>query len=309
MTASSPTAAANGRLDDGWIVLDDSLRLGLQRTLRVPTRGGPYPLPPALGRLDVWSGAALEGPERPPADFVVPLHLHEALWLQFRGRAPEQHAVRAAAGGVDALTGEPWGLALQAVPQNYIVCPYQPWLDGFRTGRGLVRQFVAARRGTGESVEHRLTGADTGGLTVACYRPASPLPALASAKPSRGRDLALGAGGHIQQRLYPDPYGPDPYGGSVWQPEPTSVVTIRLIDAVDFAAQFGIVVPPSPIDAATYTRFGLPWFALDDAARGDADAAPALASLESTPPLGSEAAPDEANAPIEPGVVKRIPPR
>jgi hypothetical protein len=304
VTESSPAADAKRRLDDGWIVLDDSLRVGLQRTLRVPTRGGPYPLPPALGRLDVWPATALKEAEPAQADFVVPLHVHEALWLQFRGRGQEQHAVRVAAGRVDAVTGEPWDLALQAAPQNYIVCPYQPWLDGFKTGGGLVRQFVAVRRGRGESVEHQLTAVDTGGITVACYRPAAALPPLPAARPSRGRDLALGAGGPIQQRLYPDPYGAD-----VWQPDPMTVATIRLIDAVEFAARFGIVVPPSPIDAATYTRFGLPWFELDDASRGDIAATPAMASLESTPRGGSGTNADDSNAPIEPDVVKRIPPR
>jgi hypothetical protein len=52
----------------------------------------------------------------------------------------------------DAVTGDPWSRDLQADPQNYLVLPEQPWLDGFAVRKGVIRQFVAMPLG-GEIVE------------------------------------------------------------------------------------------------------------------------------------------------------------
>ena len=292
-----------GQAEEEWVVLDDGLRLGIQRTLRVPETGGPYPLPPGLGRTRVLSADALGGDARLDADAVVPLHPHEAIWLQFRGAPGDPRAVKLAVGRIDALTGQPWTLQLESDPQNYIVCPYQPWLDGFHTESGVVRQFVAVPLRTGESVEHQLTGVDTGGITVACYRPDQPLEPMPRAPAGQGgqRQLGVGAGGRIHQRVYPDPYGRDR-----WQPSPVSVKKIVLMDARDFSRRFNLVVPPSPIDAGTYTRFGLPWFEVYDEPRGDIPAPAAFTHLK---PIDTAVADDDrtVDAPTEPTNVKRIP--
>ncbi|MYB97986.1 MAG: hypothetical protein F4123_09440 [Gemmatimonadetes bacterium] len=46
-----------------------------------------------------------------------------------------------------------------ADPQNYLVVPDQPWLDGYCVERGIIRQFVAMPLGEGYTAEERLTGA------------------------------------------------------------------------------------------------------------------------------------------------------
>jgi hypothetical protein len=288
--------------DDGWVLLDAPLRLGIQRTLRVPERGGPYPLPPALGRIRVWPVSAL-GPEHPrQAELVVPLHVHEAVWFQFRGEGNALRALKVAVGGVDALTGESWTLQLHATPQDYIVCPYQPWLDGFNVGSGIVRQFVAVPLGSGQTVEHQMTGADSGGITVACYRPTANLMTQPPARASRRRDLGVGAGGRIRQRIYPDPYGVE-----VWDAEPVRVTRFQLMEAGEFTRRSGLEVPPSPIDAATYSRFGLPWFELHDESRGEVSATPALSGLK--PLQVGESDVSEPGAGNDPTTINRIPPR
>ena len=43
-------------------------------------------------------------------------------------------------------------------PQNYVVVPGQPWLDGYCVEKGIIRQFVAMPLGQGYSVEEQLTG-------------------------------------------------------------------------------------------------------------------------------------------------------
>ena len=67
-------------------------------------------------------------------------------------------AVKVAAGKVNAVTGEPWSDGLTERPQDYLVVPDQPWLDGFCVEKGLVRQFVATPLGEGYTAEEQLTG-------------------------------------------------------------------------------------------------------------------------------------------------------
>ena len=63
------------------------------------------------------------------------MYQREALWLGFHGTGWKPNAVKVAVGGVNALTGESDGPALTGEPQNYLVTPLQPWLDGIKTGR------------------------------------------------------------------------------------------------------------------------------------------------------------------------------
>ena len=43
-------------------------------------------------------------------------------------------AVEVAAGKIDALTGANWSNEISEQPQDYLVVPEQPWLDGFCVG-------------------------------------------------------------------------------------------------------------------------------------------------------------------------------
>ncbi len=55
-------------------------------------------------------------------------------------------------------------------PQDYMVVPDQPRLDGFCVDKGMVRQFTAMPLGEGYTVEERLTGeARHGGLQIVVY--------------------------------------------------------------------------------------------------------------------------------------------
>lgn len=65
------------------------------------------------------------------------------MWLKFSSKFHYPFAVKIAAGKVNAVTGETWSNGLIKRPQDYVVVPNQPWLDGFCVQKGLVRQFVA----------------------------------------------------------------------------------------------------------------------------------------------------------------------
>jgi hypothetical protein len=146
-----------------------ALTIAFQRTLRIPDDGRTYPLPAGLGAFPLRS---VDGfPATAPASClqrggaVLPMDQSEALWISFSARYP--CAVKIAAGKINAVSGAAWTAELHSEPQDDVVVPGQPWLDGFSVGAGLIRPFVAMPLGAGDSVEEQLTGrADVGGMQL-----------------------------------------------------------------------------------------------------------------------------------------------
>jgi hypothetical protein len=263
------------------IPLSDRCNVTLHRTLRIPDDGGDYPLPPSLGPMTAYG---IDG-----AELVVPMHRAEAMWLGFD--APSWHpcALKVGIGGIDAISGESFQPAtLTPEPQDYVVIPDQPWLDGINAGDGFIRQFVAVPLGEGLTVEGQLTGVESeGGLTLSLFAPrpgkfpdeSPPMELDGYEVMACAAPMGLGAGGRMRQEIYADEYGID-----TWDPTPIATVRIDLIDALAFEAMTGLRVP-SPVDARTYTEFGLPWFDLLEPTRPDIEAAERLASVRSVAEL------------------------
>jgi len=76
---------------------------------------------------------------------MLPMHQTEALWLNFSSTYPM--ALKVGAGQICAVSGERWSALLSQRPQNHVVLPEQPWLDGFRVTDSVIRQFVAVPLG------------------------------------------------------------------------------------------------------------------------------------------------------------------
>ncbi|MBC7782693.1 MAG: hypothetical protein H7144_02555, partial [Burkholderiales bacterium] len=157
-----------------------------------------------------------------------------------------------------------------ADPQNYLVCPPQLWLDGINNGAGSIRQFVAVPLGLGLSVEQALTGAEThGGIQITLFEPKpgrfpdQPPPPKAGpgrlASPRFGPAMGIGAGGLMRQKIYADPHGID-----TWDSDNCASVELHIVNSEQFEQITGKRPPPTPIDAQTYTKYGLPWFELYD---------------------------------------------
>jgi len=68
-------------------------------------------------------------------DVFMPMYQTEAMWLYFYGSYP--CAIKIGAGKINAVTGEDWRNALTEKPEDYVVVPGQPWLDGFCVYKGL----------------------------------------------------------------------------------------------------------------------------------------------------------------------------
>jgi hypothetical protein len=257
------------------------LSVTFKRTLRIPDDGRMYPLPPGLRRFPICR--VEDFAERvPPAwrehgGIFIPMYQREALWLAFDGTPWKPNAVQVAVGGINAVSGTAWDEKLSADPQNYIVCPDQPWLDGINVGHGVIRQFVAVPLGRGYTVEAQLTDREElGGIQIRAYepkpgrfadhppkrrtgRPAGPPMGTKMASPVQAGVMGLGAGGKMAQKIYPDPFGVE-----TWDSDNYGSVFVHIINSEWYQELTGRKPPRSPISAKTYTKYGMPWFELYD---------------------------------------------
>ena len=258
--------------------------VSFHRTLRIPDDGREYPLPPGLGALPIFRVADYR--DRLPQSWqtagggFIPLYQREALWLGFHGPDWRSQALKVAVGGINTLSGDADASTLSADPQDYLVIPDQPWLDGINTGHGSVRQFVAMPLGQGATVEAALTGREgCGGIQLTVFEPRPgkfpdepPLREKTPLDPGPGGQpqpmatpaMGLGAGGRLRQKIYPDPFGID-----TWDPANFGRVVVHILNSRQFTAVTGQPPPPSPIDAVAYARYGFPWFARYDDDQAD----------------------------------------
>ena len=281
-----------------------------QRTLRIPDDDKDYPLPPGLGRfplrhLDDYAGR-LPGEWLQRGGVLAPMHQAEALWINFgtgSRRSPAYpFAVKIATGKLCALSGDAWVDHLNRDPQDYVVLPEQPWLDGYCVEKGVIRQFVAMPLGKGYTVEEQLTGAARhGGLQIVAFpmKPEryeelvaarereysgmvlhDPAPmGVACESPGMG----LAPGGRMKQAVHDDPYGLD-----AWDQRHTSRCFVSIVNSGQWMAVTGERPPTEPPTAKHYTEMGLPWF---DYYGGDAEAiagAEKLETIKSVAQIGKE---------------------
>ena len=294
-----------------------SVTIGFQRTLRIPDDGKTYPLPAGLGLFPLRS--VDDFAETAPASWVkrggavMPMYQSEALWIRFSSRYP--FAVKIGSGKINAVSGESWTPDLQREPQNYVVLPRQPWLDGFAVGEGVIRQFVAMPLGEGYSVEEQLTGqAEVGGIQLQAspmcadsyFRekviPSLPsklselLPRLFAAhlveehypvsrclSSAMEGSMGLGAGGKMRQAIYQDPHPV-----AVWDQTQTRRCFVHLCNALVWREITGTNPPHPPLTAKEYKKAGIPWF---DYYRDDLKSikgSESLAGVKSVAQLGQE---------------------
>jgi hypothetical protein len=262
---------------------DAVFSLDFQRTLRIPDTEQTYWLPPGLGRFPLRHAEdypSLSLAARSRGGVILPMWQAEAMWLSFGGGwfhgGGFPVAIKVAAGKINAVTGEPWRAGLNRDPQDYMVAPEQPWLDGFAIEPGVIRQFVAMPLGEGYSVEEQLTGvADWGGLQIEV----TPLKAEVWQRIRRERhadlpmyclselpdsvtrvdcasEMGLGAGGRMRQAIALDTFA---FGD--WDAGAAQRVFVTLVHSKDWKALTGETAPNSPPTAQEYAAAGLPWFA------------------------------------------------
>lgn len=297
-----------------------------QRTLRIPDDNRQYPLPPgfSLFPLEHVEDHASRLPKEwvKHAGVLLPIHQAEALWLRFYPGRYNSYpvAIKLAAGKVNAISGEAWANALSDDPQDYLVIPEQPWLDGFCVGDGFVRQFVAMPLGLGYTAGEQITGdAEHGGMQIIAY----PMKRDRYAALQRQREeearrraedkdvaycmqssaMGLAAGGLMKQKIYADPYGID-----AWDQSVSSRCFVHLLNSNEWLAATGKHAPDTPITAQAYTEAGLPWFDYYEEGLSALKGPGALAGLGSiaAKAIQIEGSPFPGNEPVEPTLIHKL---
>jgi hypothetical protein len=248
---------------------DAVLRVGFQRTLRIPDDGRDYALPPGLGNFPMRHvddfAKSVPDPWLRHGGLMLPMYQSEALWLDFN--SPYPFAVKIAAGKINAVTGQAWSERLQRDPQDYVVIPEQPWLDGFCVEKGVIRQFVAMPLGSGYSAEEQITGeSEFGGIQILAYplkakhyvrarqyEPAEGLADYCRAAPSC--EMGLSPGGRMTQKIYDDDTPLDH-----WDQKHSSRCFVHLTNSLVWRQITGDTPPTVPPTVKEYTAAGLPWF-------------------------------------------------
>ena len=104
---------------------------------------------------------------------MLPMYQAEAMWLDFHSYSsafPYPIALKVATGKINAVNGAAWSQCLSADPQDYVMLPEQPWLDGYCIDKGVIRQFVAAPIEHGITVEEQVTGDSAcGGIQLLAF--------------------------------------------------------------------------------------------------------------------------------------------
>jgi hypothetical protein len=258
------------------------LAIDFQRTLRIPDDDKTYPLPPGLGRfplrhVDDFAGT-VPGQWIEHGGVMLPMYQSEALWLLFSSSG-YPFAVRVATGKIDAVTGKELKPGLSRKPQNYLVIPEQPWLDGYCVKKGLIRQFVAMPLGAGYTAEEQITGeAEHGGIQLIVhpmkaekYRamrsrwdrqglflgtPAlMDMPVASMSATGAAPAMGLAPGGRMRQEIFDDPHAFD-----VWDLETSARCFLHLANSMVWRHITGHQPPTVPPTAREYSKAGLPWF-------------------------------------------------
>jgi hypothetical protein len=258
------------------------LSIDFQRTLRIPDDDSEYPLPPGLGRFPLKHVDDFTG-NLPQAwiehgGIMFPMYQSEALWLNFNSEYIDENdteypfAIKIATGKINAITGDEWSNSLSKDPQDYLVVPEQPWLDGYCIEKGIIRQFVAMPLGSGYSAEEQITGkGEHGGLQVIAY----PMKrkvfekrfkkeerlemhedlCYMSAPESAIADMGLAPGGRMRQEIYDDPFDFED-----WDIENASRCFVHITNSLVWRAITDKNPPSIPLTASEYNKHGLPWF-------------------------------------------------
>jgi hypothetical protein len=257
--------------------------ISFNRTLRIPEDGKRYDLPAGFGRLPILrvEDVADRVPEkwRQEGGLIIPLYQREALYLEFAGVLWRPTVAKVAVGCINAINGKPHDLKFINGRQDYVVIPFQKWLDGINAGNGIVRQFVAMPLGQGFTVEAQVTDEEThGGFQIAVFNPkegrfseterirtsekqslVSLVPEVSQSEPAyadyvqyqlkEGKkkekkivEMGIAAGGSIRQQIFEDEFGID-----TWDPQTGVSLNIHIVNSEIFEEITGQKAPLSPI--------------------------------------------------------------
>jgi hypothetical protein len=310
-----------------------TLRIDFLRTLRIPDDGKSYPLPPGLSRFPLQHVDdfldAVPAAWKEHGGVMLPMYQAEALWLKFQSDNVEGRwtgypfAVKVATGKINAVSGQPWSDGLHREPQDYLVAPGQPWLDGYCVKKGYIRQFVAMPLGAGYSAEEQLSGqAKHGGLQILVhpmkrdaferyfpivdeeeFESFEELDCEAYGDQEDSLCMALAPGGLMAQKIYVDRFKLDD-----WDISQRGRCFVHIVNSLVWRSLTGMNPPTPPPTAKEYTKAGLPWFDYYDEKLDALDGSAVLDNMQSVAARASKKGevPLPENESVVPGVVVKL---
>jgi hypothetical protein len=286
------------------------LTIHFQRTLRIPDDGRTYPLPPGLGAFPLRHVDDCH--RNVPADWLrrggvmLPMYQSEAMWIYFQAEHIAERwtkypfAIKIATGKINAVSGKEWCDGLHRRPQDYAVCPGQPWLDGYCVEKGLIRQFVAMPLGAGYTAEEQITGkAEHGGLQILVHPMKADVferrfPVRTSVRirdemvlsrsveaPCYMSPMGLAPGGLMKQDIYEDPFEL-----ADWDMSSRGRCFVHIANSLMWQSITGTSPPSPPPTAKEYARAKLPWFDYYAENLQPLDGSEPLAKLKSVVTMG-----------------------
>ena len=253
---------------------DARMSINFQRTLRIPDDDQIHPLPPGLGSFPLRhvDDYAARIPEnwREHGGVMMPMFQSEAMWVSFDSHSGYPFLVKIATGKINAVTGDDWTMQPVKEPQDYLVVPEQPWIDGYCVKKDVIRQFVAMPLGSGYTAEEQISGeAVHGGMQVLVYPMKGSEWDKIQAEESElmvGRsdilyclkdssEMGLAPGGRMKQQIHEDPFD-----FNVWDLNHLSRCFVHISNSINWRAITGEAPPTIPPTARQYTEAGLPWF-------------------------------------------------
>jgi len=277
---------------------DAEMRVDFQRTLRIPDDAKDYPLPAGLGRFPLRHVDDFS--QRVPQKWIehggimLPMYQSEALWINFTANQ-YPFAVKVAAGKINAVTGNSWTNDLHGRPQDYLVVPQQPWLDGYCVEKGFIRQFVAMPLGSGYSAEEQITGeAEHGGLQIVVYplKPELYRPIMDGVRGFHAQllctaapvfDMGLAPGGKMRQEIYDDTHELRD-----WDQGHSSRCFVHICNSLIWRALTQEAPPTTPLTAREYKNYGIPWFEYYDEDEKSVQGSKLLSKLKTVAQFGRE---------------------
>jgi hypothetical protein len=253
---------------------DAKMSIEFQRTLRIPDDEKTHFLPPGLGNFPLKHvddyASKVPASWKEHGGVMLPMFQSDALWINFTSFTGYPFLLKIASGKINAITGEEWIDGPNRDPQDYVVVPEQPWLDGYCVKKGEVRQFVAMPLGKGYTAEEQITGkAEVGGVQIVAYpmkkeewekrKGDSRFATLSSPlmECCMSMEMGLAPGGRMKQDITEDPYPMD-----VWDLRNSSRCFVHIANSLNWRAITGEAPPTIPPTAKDYSDAGLPWFDL-----------------------------------------------
>lgn len=307
------------------------LTINFQRTLRIPDNDKVYPLPPGLGTFPLVHvddhKSNVQNSWIRHGGVILPMYQAEALWIYFLpSPVPDRYssypcAIKVSTGKIDAVTGADHATGLHRNPQDYVVVPGQPWLDGYCVKKGVIRQFVAMPLGEGYTAEEQITQkAEHGGLQIGVYpmkadvfekrfprverdfeswAPQSAMMAMTVKRQSS--EMGLAPGGKMKQEIYKDRFDLDD-----WDLKHSSRCFIHIANSLTWHEITGKYPPHQPPSANEYSQAGLPWFDYYDDNLKTLAGSSKLANLKSVQNLSQKKGQPIANPPLDIKSIFRI---